>query len=456
MTTSSMGSLSSPVRLVGLDEHARTRNAELVALAAHRLDEDAELQFAASGDFHGVLLVGLGDAQRDVALRLTQQAVANHPAGDLVAFGAGERGIVDAEHHREGRRIDRLRRQRLGHLGRADGVGDGGERQSGDRHDVAGIAFVDRHAFEAAERQHLGGAALLDQPAVAVDHLHRLIRLDRPGRDTPGDDAAEIGIRLEDRAEHAERAVVHLRRRDVLEDEIEQRRHRLLRAIDALRHPAFLGRAVEHGKVELLFGRVERGEQVEHLARDHLRAGVRPVDLVDGDDRPQPDLERLGDDELGLRQRPLGGIDEDDRAVHHVEDALDLAAEVGVAGGIDDVDPGVLPDDRGRLGEDRDPTLALEIIGVHCAFGDTLVLAEGTRLLQEAVDQRGLAMVDVGDDRDVAQLHDGISIRKDERIGKTSESGFCRKPAKCPRHGLRIDQFLSSQRRSARSPPSPT
>ena len=33
-------------------------------------------------------------------------------AGDLVAFGAGERRIVDAEGHRQRRRIDRLRRER--------------------------------------------------------------------------------------------------------------------------------------------------------------------------------------------------------------------------------------------------------------------------------------------------------------------------------------------------------
>ena len=76
--------------------------------------------------------------------------------------------------------------------------------------DVSGIALVDRHALEAAEGEHLGGAALLDQPAVAVDHLHRLIRFDRAGRDSPGDDASEIGVGLEDRAEHAERAVLDL------------------------------------------------------------------------------------------------------------------------------------------------------------------------------------------------------------------------------------------------------
>ena len=43
---------------------------------------------------------------------------------------------------------------------------------------------------------------------------------------------------------------------------------------------------------------------------------------------------------------------------------------------------------------------------VHGALGDGLVLAERARLRQEAVDQRGLAVVDVGNDGDIAQVHE--------------------------------------------------
>ena len=43
--------------------------------------------------------------------------------------------------------------------------------------------------------------------------------------------------------------------------------------------------------------------------------------------------------------------------------------------------------------------------GIHHPFGDALIVAEGARLLQQAVDERGLAMVDVGDDGDIAEFH---------------------------------------------------
>ena len=84
--------------------------------------------------------------------------------------------------------------------------------------------------------------------------------------------------------------------------------------------------------------------------------------------------------ELGLRHRPLGGVDEQEHAVDHAEDALDLAAEVGVAGGVDDVDPVPLPLDACRLGEDGDAALALEVVRVERPLDRRLVLAERPRL----------------------------------------------------------------------------
>ena len=197
--------------------------------------------------------------------------------------------------------------------------------------------------------------------------------------------------------------------------EIEQRRHAgVLRSVGTGGHPALLGRAVEDRELELLLAGVERGEQVEHLV-DHLRRpGVRAVDLVDHHDRLESHLQRLGHHELGLRQRSLGGIDQHQGTVDHVENALDLAAEVGVTRRIDDVDAGALPDDRRGLGQDRDAALALEIVGVHRALDDALVFPVGTGLLQQPIDQRSLAVIDMRDNGDVAKIHT-CEIQKTKR-----------------------------------------
>ena len=66
----------------------------------------------------------------------------------------------------------------------------------------------------------------------------------------------------------------------------------------------------------------------------------------------------------------------------------------------------VVPVDRGQLGEDRDPALFFEVVRIHRALFDALVVAEGAGLAEKLVDERGLAVIDVGDDRHVAEVHD--------------------------------------------------
>ena len=187
--------------------------------------------------------------------------------------------------------------------------------------------------------------------------------------------------------------------------EVEKRGHVGFGAGRRFRHPAELGRAVKDGEIELLVGGIEGCEEVEDLVHHLDMALVMLVDLVDGDDGPEADLQRLLQHELGLRHRAFGGIDQQHRAVDHVEDALDLAAEIGMARRVDDVDARSLPEDGGDLGEDGDAALALEIVGVHGALGHPLILAKGTGLGEQPVDQRGLAVIDMGDDGDVAEVH---------------------------------------------------
>ena len=137
---------------------------------------------------------------------------------------------------------------------------------------------------------------------------------------------------------------------------------------------------------------------------------MRPVDLVEAEDGPKSHLQGLAQHELGLRHDAFLGVDQQDAAVHHAQDPLHLAAEVGVAGGVDDVDAGVagraVPQHRGRLGQDGDAALALLVVGIHRPLGVRLIGAEHAGLSEELVDERGLAVVDVGDDGDVAKVHE--------------------------------------------------
>ena len=114
-------------------------------------------------------------------------------------------------------------------------------------------------------------------------HLDRLVRLDRAGGDAAGDDAAEEGVGLEQRAEHAERALLDASARGTC---LSTRSNSGARPWSfgpsgRVGHPAVAARTVEDREVELLVGGVERGEQVEHLVDDLVeRASGRSILLI--------------------------------------------------------------------------------------------------------------------------------------------------------------------------------
>ena len=167
---------------------------------------------------------------------------------------------------------------------------------------------------------------------------------------------------------------------------------------------------IKDGEIELVVVGFQRHEQIEHFIQHFAGARIRTVDLVDDDNRSQAQRQRLAADELGLRHRAFGSINQQNHAIDHRQDALHLAAEIGVARGVDDVDVirvpvGIGPFNAGALGEDGDPAFLFQVIGIHGAFGHALVVAESAGLAEQLVDQGGLAMVDVRDDRDVAGGH---------------------------------------------------
>ena len=80
-----------PLAALLAEEHARPRDRQLEALAAHVLDQHAHLQLAAAGDLEGLAAGGVADLDRDVRLGLAHQPLADDPALHLVAVAAGQR-----------------------------------------------------------------------------------------------------------------------------------------------------------------------------------------------------------------------------------------------------------------------------------------------------------------------------------------------------------------------------
>ena len=76
-----------------------------------------------------------------------------------------------------------------------------------------------------------------------------------------------------------------------------------------------------------------------------------------------------------------------------------------MAGRVNNVDAHIFPDDGRGLRQNRDAALFFQLVGIHDALDDALIVAERAGLLQELVHQSGFAMVNVRDDRDIAEFH---------------------------------------------------
>ena len=388
-----------------LDDDVGLAHLQFVAFAAHGLDQHREVQHAAAEDVERVGRGARGHAQGEILLQFAVEALLDVARGDVFAVLAEEGRVVDREEHRHRGFVDGDGGQRFGILVVADRVAD---LESLDAHDGADLSagdLLDLLLAEPLEDHQLLDPGLLHRHAVALGEGDHLARFERSARDLAHGDTPRVGGVFERGDEHLRRALDDGRFGNLVDDGVQQRHDRVGRFVPLVRHPALLGRAVDGLVVELLLGGVEREHQVEDLFVDHLGAAVGLVHLVDHDDGLLAQREGLLQHEARLGHRALEGIDQQQHAVAHVQHALDLAAEVGVARGVDDVDLIVLVDDRNVLREDRDAAFAFQVVVVQYEFAGRLgVVPQDVSCQNHLVHECGFAVIDVGNNRNIAQF----------------------------------------------------
>jgi hypothetical protein len=132
------------------------------------------------------------------------------------------------------------------------------------------------------------------------------------------------------------------------------------------------------------------------------------VDLVDHRQELEVVLHRQVQVGHGLRLDALGRVDQQDRALAAHQRAPDLVGKVDVPRRVDQVQLVGLPIARlvaqgDRVALDRDPAFALDVHGVQDLVPE-VALVHGAAVLDQAIGQRRLAVVDVRDDAEVANL----------------------------------------------------
>ncbi len=159
--------------------------------------------------------------------------------------------------------------------------------------------------------------------------------------------------------------------------------------------------------------RVVRGDadHVLNLFPHPLRLGAGQVDFVDDGQNLQARVDRQISIRKGLRLDALGRVHHQHGPLARGEGTGDFVVEVHVAGRVDQVEDVVPPvfrvvQQRDGVGLDGDAALALE---VHIVENLVLHLAQGDGIgqLQDAVGQRALAVVNMGDDAEIPDIFAG-------------------------------------------------
>ena len=149
-------------------------------------------------------------------------------------------------------------------------------------------------------------------------------------------------------------------------------------------------------------------DHVLDLLGHAVAVGGGQVDLVQDRDDLVVGVDGLVDIGQRLRLDPLGAVDDQQRALDRAHRAADLIGEIHMAGRVDQVEDVFLAIighvvDADGVGLDGDAALTLDIHGVQQLLFHVPVL-DGASGLDEAVSERGFPVVDMGDDREIADM----------------------------------------------------
>src|SRR5665213_1323285 len=383
-----------------------TGDEHFVAFAAHLFNQNGDLHFTPPGHAENVGDVRRPHSQRDIGANLFGQSLPDMARGHQLAVQTGQRAVVDRKLHLDGRRINGHERQRLPRDVVRDGLANKNVLEARHANDVAGMGLGDFDTFQSFKvkyrRDPSGGF-----PAVAVQTGGFVADLDFAAVNFAKGDSTQVFRIIEIGREHFELdAGVRARGRDVFDDRLEKRVHVLALILEVDFGVTVLGAGVNHREIQLLIGGVQRDEKIEDQVEHLVRRGVVAVNFIDDDDGLGAGFEGFPQHETGLGLGAVGRIDHQQHAVDHIHDALDFAAKISVAGSIDNIDMVLVVLEGGVFGANGDALLAFKVHRIHDADfrRDSLVGTKGARLFEQAIHQSGLAVVNMGDNCDVADM----------------------------------------------------
>ena len=365
------------------------------------------MQFTTTAHFKNRFVIGEFHAHGDIGLQLTFQAFANLAAGDVFTFTACQGTRVDLEVHRQSRFIHLQKRQRF----RFFKIGNGGTDRKFfntiDQHDVACLSRIHKLAIQPFKHQDLIDLHLLGGIIGPIHNADIFACVNATAVHTADTDLTHIA-RVIQRANLKLQGTVGIviAYGHFFNHGIENGAHIAhflqLFNIVAVTGDTFQGRAINHREVQLLFGCTQLIEKIEGLVQNPVRTGARAVNLIDDHNGLQTESQSFARNKARLRHRAFHGIDQQKHPVDHRKNAFDFTAEVRMPRGINNVNVSAFVFHSTVFSQNRNAALTFQITAVHHTFLDFLIGTESAGCAQQFVNQGGLTMVNVRDNRDIA------------------------------------------------------
>ncbi len=244
---------------------------------------------------------------------------------------------------------------------------------------------------------------------MVVDNGHFLVDLYAAVVHFSDSDPAYIFVII-DRADQYLRSGfrVAFRGRNIVQNRFKEGGHVLSPGIHIQGSNPCFGRSEDERAVQLLFTGIQIDKQFQHFINNFPWPCLRAVDFIDAYDNGKLQFQSLAQNEFCLRHSAFKGVHDENNAVYHFQDALHLAAEIGMARSIDNIDFGIFINNGSVFGQNGNPPFPFDIVGVHNTFRNFLIFTENAALFQQFVHQCSLAVVNVGDNSNVSYVFSGL------------------------------------------------
>ena len=399
-----------------LEQNARTTNLEFKALTTHALHKNGEVQNTTARNLNTGLIRKLLNAHGDVILALCHQALFELTATNNVSLATNKWRGRRLKNNRKGWwvNLNWVKLNRIFWIGVH----------------IANISFINANncrnitcvnLIALLATQVVKGEQLLDLAhsagAIVFDNKNLVTSMNGARIHTTNTNATQVIGVVNGDALHSKRTIdINIWGWKAVDNHVEKREHVVIVIIWIKASVAVNARSkddVLHGELKLLIGCAKVHHKVKRIVDNSLWTSAVAVNLVNNHHDRKTCINGVTQNKARLWHRTLSCIDQQKRTVSHLQNTLYLAAEVGVARGINNVNLDALVLNRDILCQNSNSALTLLIVGVQNSLLNLLILAECIGCFKHLVNHGGFTVVNVGDDSnisDVVLTHKSLSL----------------------------------------------